>query len=154
MSAAPAVAHEPRATRRVASDLLGPIDVEPERVLTFAAGLYGFPECTEFVLVPADLDALYWLQSANMSAVAFLTADPFHFFPSYAIDLSAADSADLGHPAAHEITLLAIVTLGTGTSLPTINLQAPLAIHTGAGCGKQLLIQGRAYGPREPLVLG
>ena len=97
--------------QRVSSDLLGTLAVAAEAVFTFEAGLFGFPECRRFALVPAGRPGLYWLQSLEHTALAFLLADPFPHFPDYAVELGAADRAELGVHEAGEVAVLCVVTL-------------------------------------------
>jgi flagellar assembly factor FliW len=147
MSSSAAIAYSPGMI--IPSDLLGPLTVSEEEVVQFPAGLYGFPECQRFVVVPAEREGLYWLQSLDHAALAFLLADPFAFFDGYSVDLAPTDLAELQATESSEIGLLAIVTLPrTRHERPTANLQGPLAIHLGAQRGKQLAIAESEFGVR------
>ncbi|HEY0969498.1 MAG TPA: flagellar assembly protein FliW [Gemmatimonadales bacterium] len=155
-NAALALADEPRATTSsspssvtVPSEVLGELAVPADSVLTFPTGLFGFPECRRFALVPAGRDGLYWLQSLEHSTLAFLLADPFQFFRGYAVELTAGDRLELGAQGAADVAILAIVTLpqGRGTQ-PTANLQGPLALNLRAGIGRQLAIANGDWGVR------
>lgn len=138
----------------VQSDLLGPLDAEPEELIFFPGGMFGFPECRIFVLVPASRDGLYWLQSADHGTLAFLLADPFVFFADYQVELSPADRAELQVAAPADVVILAIVTLPRSREdLPTANLQGPIAINLTARRAKQLALADSGFGIREPLKL-
>jgi flagellar assembly factor FliW len=134
---------------KIQSDLLGPLTVAEEDVVHFSAGLYGFPECQRFVVVPAEREGLYWLQSLDHATLAFLLADPFAFFPEYAVELTPMDLAELKASESSEIAILAIVTLPrTKRERPTANLQGPLALHLRGQRGKQLAIAESEFGVR------
>ena len=93
---APFAATHDRATLPLASDLLGTLTVKTQDLVRFPDGLYGFPQCRDFALLPAPRAGLYWLQSAEYSALAFVLVDPFEFFPGFRIELSSADLSRLG----------------------------------------------------------
>jgi len=152
MSLNAALAFEPSMT--VHSDLLGPLTVAPEDVVRFPSGLFGFPECREFVLVPGSREGTYWLQSVEHGTLAFLLVDPFLFFDDYAVDLGAADRAELEVEEASDVMVLTIVTLPrTRREPPTTNLQGPLALNLRSRKGKQVAISERDLGLRVPVDL-
>jgi flagellar assembly factor FliW len=158
MTSSAALAIVPDALRMIVdSDLLGSLSIEPGALITFPAGLLGLPECRTFALVAAAREGMFWLQSAEHSALTFLLVDPFVFFPGYAVDLQPADLAELGggrHAAASQIAVLAIVTLpGSRDELPTANLQGPLAIDLATRRGKQVVISDREFGVSCPVDL-
>ena len=75
----------------VQSDLLGTLTCEPEDIVEFPTGLFGFPDCHGFLLLPVGDDSgLYWLQSVDSTALAFLLVDPFRYFDGYAVDLTTS----------------------------------------------------------------
>src|SRR3954468_9233157 len=90
----------------VASDVLGPLTVGRAELLQFPQGLYGFPDCQSWVLVPTKRDGLFWLQSTESAPLAFLLVDPFTHFPGYAVDLSAADLTRVGTTQPSDIVVL------------------------------------------------
>ncbi len=140
-------------TITVISDLLGTVRVEASTVLTFPAGLLGFPECRSFVLLPSERAHLYWLQSVDYPALAFLMIDPFVFFPGYTVDLASADFAR-SSVAPDDVTVLAIVTLPQARSDdPTANLQGPVVIDTRSGEGHQVVISDGRHGIKETFQL-
>ena len=151
-NAALALAPEPNVT--VHSDLLGPLSVEPSQIISFPTGIYGFPECRTFVLLKANLEGTFWLQSVEYGTLAFLLVDPFHFFDGYHVDLSPADLARLGSSDPTHIAVLAITTLPRQRDEPcTANLQGPILIDMQGRRGQQAVFADGPYGTREPLTL-
>ena len=138
----------------VDSQLLGPLTVSENEIFFFPSGLFGFPECRSFVMVPAERTGFYWLQSVEHSALAFMLVDPFLFFEGYAVDLGFSERADLVVENADDAAVLAIVTLPRSASEPaTVNLQGPIALNLHARRGKQLVLQDNEYGVRCALDL-
>jgi flagellar assembly factor FliW len=138
----------------VASDVLGPLTVGRAELLQFPQGLYGFPECHGWVLVPTKREGLFWLQSTQHAPLAFLLVDPFTHFPGYAVDLSAADLARVDTSEPSEIVVLAVVTVGSRDGAPpTANLQGPVVLNMRARHGFQIVLSVEGYGTREPFSL-
>jgi flagellar assembly factor FliW len=131
----------------VESDLLGTLEVEASDVLSFASGLFGFPEAHDFVLLPASRESLYWLQSTEHSALTFLLVDPFVTFEEYGVELGAGDRRDLQIASESRVAILAIVRLPGAPGEPArANLQGPLAFNLDARRAKQLAIAESDYG--------
>lgn len=150
----PALAYAYPAPMIVHSDLLGPITVDADELLEFPQGLYGFPECRSFVLVPSERDGMYWLQSADYTPLAFLLVDPFLFFEEYVVDLPSTEMAELAADPDSNVAILAIVSLpGSRAEKPTANLQGPVAINLTGGRGKQIAISDSDFGVRCPFDL-
>ena len=146
-----AFAHDERVI--VPSDVLGPLTVAPAELLHFPQGLYGFPDCRSWVLVPTKRDGLFWLQSTEHAPLAFLLVDPFTHFPGYAVDLSAADLARVGTSEPSEIVVLAVVTVGSHGAPPTANLQGPVVVNMRERHGFQIVLSVEGYGVREPFAI-
>lgn len=156
-NAALALVDEAPATHTIAvtSDLLGTLAVAAESVFTFPAGMYGFPECRRFALLPAGREGLFWLQSLEHAPLIFLLADPFHFFPGYAVELSVGDRTELRATDAADVAVLCVVTLPrTRHEAPTANLQGPVALNFAAGLGRQLALSESRWGVRCELEIG
>jgi flagellar assembly factor FliW len=138
----------------VESALLGSITVPEESVYTLPAGLVGFERYTRFALVPSGREGVFWLQSLDEPALAFVLADPFRVAAGYAVELPDADVAAIGATRAEDVLLLAVVTLnGTPGGTPTANLRAPLAFNVPSRRGRQVVLPDDRYGTAEPLTL-
>ncbi len=145
---------EPAST--VASDLLGPVLAPRDAHYRFPAGLYGFNDFRDFVLIPAGRPGLYWLQSVENSALVFLLADPGHFFAHHELDVPAADLEALAgcHAPADEFAAFVVVTLGETRGAATANLQAPVALHTPSRTARQVVLNDGHQRVRVPLAVG
>lgn len=152
MSASAAAVTDDRLT--IASDLLGPLTIPANEIVRFPGGLYGFPECRTFALAPAAREGLFWLQSADYSALSFLLVDPFAWFPDYHIDVDDVDIARLGSNDPQHILVLAIVTMPSRVGDPcTANLHAPILFNVRDRHAHQSIRPDDGYGIREPFFL-
>jgi flagellar assembly factor FliW len=135
----------------VRSELLGQLEVSIEQVITFPHGIPGFPEGQKYALLPTGRDGVFWLQSADFSALSFLLVDPFQFFPGYYhIDLSDDDVARLGTTDPSRILFLSIVTLGAEVDQrATANLRAPLLVNLDLRIAHQSIRADEGFGVRE-----
>lgn len=142
-------------TLPIQSDLLGPLDVPLRSIFTFPTGIFGFPECRRFALVATGREGMFWLQSLDHTALAFLLADPFQHVADYGVELGAGDRLDLAVRDAGDVAILCIVTLPrTRAERPTMNLQGPVALNFAACLGRQLALGDTTWGTRCPLDLG
>lgn len=154
MNAFPATDPDTEARRTVSSELLGEIRVPEESVFHFPQGLYGFEDARSFVLIPAGREGLFWLQSADFSALAFLLVDPFRWVDNYNVDLPDAELVSLAPADAGDVAVLAIVTLPRNSEeRPTANLQGPVTLNVRKRVGRQIVIQDSVYDTRHELDL-
>lgn len=136
------------------SDVLGAVNIAPREIVRFPAGLYGFPECRAFALLPTPREGIFWLQSADFSALSFILVDPFAYFPGYHIELDDADITRLGTSEAQHILVLAIVTMPSAPGgMCTANLHAPVLFNIEARHAHQSIRPDDAYGFREPFAI-
>ena len=122
----------------VASQAIGTLQVPRQELIDFPAGIFGFPEARTWALLPTPRQGLFWLQSTDYSALAFLLVDPFLCFPGrYQIEVAPTELARLRTPSSHDVLVLAIVTMPShqGESC-TANLQAPVLfnLHDRQAC--------------------
>jgi len=129
----PATADSSFATR-----LFGRISVAPEAIISFADGLPGFAEARQFALLAAAAAGLYWLQSLDEPALAFLL-----------VELRL-----IGEPVALlDGEQFAIVTLPATDRTATANLQAPVMVNRSTQQGRQLIRTDATPGTAVPIDL-
>lgn len=113
------------------SHLFGTLTVPRHDIIVFTDGLPGFELCRRFTLLPTSAAGLYWLQSVEEPALAFLVVESRRIAPS----------AWPEHPSA-----LAIVTLPAGPGPATANLQAPILVDPVRITGRQVIAPESAWG--------
>lgn len=132
-----------------------PAPADGNGVFHFEHGLFGFPECRSFVLVPAPRDGFYWLQSTEHEALCLLVADPFPLFRGYSVDLPDLDAAELGVTAPDQVAVLVTVTLPDAPGRAGMaNLQGPIILNTAGRRGRQVVLHRATWSVREPVYLG
>lgn len=136
----------------VESHILGKLNVPAEECFDFPQGVFGFPACKRFALLPAERANFFWLQSVDCGSLAFLLVDPFALVDGFYADLNEGDLLPLKAGTGTDIGLMSIVTLPTGfEETPTANLQGLLAFNFKRRIGRQVIIQNSEYGIRWPL---
>lgn len=140
----------------VESTRFGPLEVSDDEVIDFGPGLLGFSEASTYLVVEIPDQAHYcWLQSCEMPELAFLVTRPWEFFPDYEIDVpdEIQEQIALSDPSDSDIFLLLTVHRDGEEPLAfTANLLGPIVINTQSRQARQLVLDSKRYGTREPLV--
>lgn len=116
-----------------------PLEISPDKVITFPEGLPGFEDCKRFGLFEQDKDGiLFTLQCLDQPGVAFTVADPAIFGFRYDMPLSDENVAALGLAPEDEVAVAVMVFKGEGEKAGiNANLTAPLLINLRAHVGLQ-----------------
>ncbi|MGB9885468.1 MAG: flagellar assembly protein FliW [Moorellales bacterium] len=138
---------------RVETERFGALEIEEQEILRFPFGLPGFEHLKEFFLLPVPRNpAFVWLQAVTEPAVAFLLADPFLFFPDYAVDLGESEVAALKAGGPEELSVYVVVTIPPeGVREMTANLLAPIVLNLRSRLGLQVILDGSGYTTRHRL---
>ena len=135
----------------VETSRFGAVEVDAERVITFARGILGFPKYRQYVLIQPEADStFYWLQSVEAADLAFVVTDPLLFVPDYQVPLREETRQDLGLADLSEASVLVIV--NKVGDLLTANLQGPLVIHATTRAAAQVVISEKKYQTRHPIL--
>jgi len=133
----------------------GEVQVNPERLISFQHGLFGFRDCTEFGLAKlpnVENTPLLLLQCTNQPAIAFLVADP----AVLGLEIKPEDRAEaLRETKMTEgsTQLMCIITLyDNGDSYYlTANLKAPVLIDSAARTGVQFILSNKSYSTQHKI---
>jgi flagellar assembly factor FliW len=125
---------------KVATKAYGPIEVDERQRISFPLGLLGFEPLKEYVLLDAERQPFYWLQSLDVEQVAFIVINPFLFRPDYEMDIDDDDLRDIGLSGPEKALIFAVVTLPPDGGPMTANLQGPLVINRDTRTGKQAVL--------------
>ena len=135
----------------VETSRFGTVEVDDQRVITFAKGLLGFPNHKRFVLIqPNDEGYFFWLQAVDAPELAFVVTDPSLFISDYRVPLRPDHADSLGIDTLDDAQVLVIV--NKRGSMLTGNLQGPLVIHADRRIGEQLVLADRRFHTRVPLL--
>ncbi|MFB4165215.1 flagellar assembly protein FliW [Alteribacillus sp. JSM 102045] len=131
---------------------LGEVEVQREDIYTFEQGLPAFEEETSFVLLPfSKEDVFFILQSLNTPELAFVIANPFHFFNDYQVKLSDNLIEQLDIEKEEDVAIFSVLTLQEPFSETTANLQAPIVLNIAGKKGKQFVMSESGYQTKHSL---
>ncbi|MDR1956496.1 MAG: flagellar assembly protein FliW [Treponema sp.] len=125
---------------KVTTKAYGLIEVDDRQKITFSQGLLGFAAYKEYVLLDAERQPFYWLQSVELEDIAFILINPFLFRPDYEITLDTEELLEIGLADPSKALILAIVTIPPEGGLMTANLQGPLVINRETRVGMQTVL--------------
>lgn len=130
---------------KVETYLYGSVEVNPETVITFPAGLVGFENAKRYMLVHEEVKGglpSFTLQSIDEPGLAFQIVDPTAMGFNYELVLSDAENALLQTPEAEDVAVMLIMFKQEGEKggiQPSI--RAPLLINTRARVGIQKIME-------------
>jgi flagellar assembly factor FliW len=127
----------------------GDHEIPADRVLSFPAGLVGFPSARRFALLePARADSPFrCLVCLDVPELGFVVCEPEALWPGYLAEVPLPDGAQVA-----DVVGLAIVTIPGDPTAMTANLMAPLVIHCATRTGWQLVLDTGRYAVRQPLL--
>ncbi|MEC5422857.1 flagellar assembly protein FliW [Virgibacillus sp. C22-A2] len=125
---------------------LGEVEIDKSKAIQFPAGLPGFIEETEFVLLDLPETRIFQvLQSTNSVNTAFIVTNPYHIYRDYAFDLDSSLLEALQIKNEEDVVVLTIVTLRNPFNKSTLNLKAPVILNSTTKQGKQFIINADDY---------
>jgi flagellar assembly factor FliW len=141
-------------TYTITSPAVGTIDVSGDAIMRFISPLWGFPDRTEYALLPAARQGLWWLLSVQEPHTTFVLADPFVGHPDYAIDLGDAEREALQIAQPTDALALVMVALPMTPAEPvTGNFRAPIVFNISQGVAQQVVNRDERHSLREPMNL-
>jgi flagellar assembly factor FliW len=125
---------------KVATKAYGLIDIDEHQKITFPNGLLGFETLRDYVLLDAERQPFYWLQSVDVEQTAFILINPFLFRPDYEANIDNDELAFINIADPRAALIFAVVTIPAGGSPITANLQGPLVINRDTRRGLQVVL--------------
>jgi flagellar assembly factor FliW len=125
---------------RVKTKAYGELDVDERQLVRFPAGLLGFEHFKDYVLLDARQKPFFYLQSLDVTELAFILIDPFLFRADYQIDVNDEALGDIGVVAPEEVLVFAIVTVPGDGGAATANLMGPVIINKTNRRGMQAVL--------------
>ena len=137
---------------KVATKAYGLIEVNEHQKIIVPDGLFGFETLTEYVLLDADRQPFYWLQSLEVEQVAFVLVNPFLFRPDYEVNISNDELAGIGIRSPEKALIFSIVTIPPDGSPMTANLQGPLVINRDTRTGRQSVLSDARWKTKHDIM--
>jgi flagellar assembly factor FliW len=136
---------------KVKTKAYGPVEVDEQQRITFSQGLYGFETLKEYVLLDAEPQPFYWLQSIDAEEVAFVLINPFLFRPDYEMDIDNDSLLPIGITDPAKALIFSIVTIPADGPM-TANLQGPLVINRESKRGCQAVLTDSRWKTKHDIV--
>ncbi|MDN4620372.1 flagellar assembly protein FliW [Paenibacillus sp. PsM32] len=124
-----------------------------ENNYTFPKGIPGFPEFTEYQVIP-QYESFSLLQSVDNELVGFIVVDPFIFYPTYEFELPKDVQEELHIESEDQVAIRCIVTWNSVPEQITINLVAPIIFNINEQEAKQIILQTTSYTTKHSLYAG
>ena len=138
---------------KVDTTRFGTLDIADEEVLEFPEGLIGFENCTRYAIVDRlEGKPVWWLQSLDRPAVAFILTDPIAVVPQYRPQISRGDLDELGLATLDEAELHVMLVVPQDPKEITANLLGPLVINPRKRLGKQVVLHNSTYSAAHRLI--
>jgi flagellar assembly factor FliW len=137
---------------KVATKAYGLIDVDERQKIIFPQGLFGFEDLTDYLLLDAERQPFYRLQSIDAEQVAFVLVSPFLFRPDYEVNISNEELAEIGIISPEKALIFSIVTIPPDGSPMTANLQGPLIINRDTRTGKQAVLADNRWKTKHDIM--
>ncbi|MDR0562387.1 MAG: flagellar assembly protein FliW [Spirochaetaceae bacterium] len=137
---------------QVKTKAYGLIDVDERQKLMFAQGLFGFEPYKEYILLDAERQPFYWLQSVDCEEVAFVLINPFQFRPDYEVDIDNEELSGIGITDPEKVLVFAIVTIPPDGGPMTANLLGPLVINRDTRQGRQVVLSDPCWKTKHDVI--
>ncbi|MDR0685106.1 MAG: flagellar assembly protein FliW [Spirochaetaceae bacterium] len=137
---------------KVVTKAYGTIDVSEKQKILFPSGLFGFESLKDYVMLDAEQQPFFWLQSAESAAVAFIMISPFLWRPDYELNLVDEELSDIGLSSPEAALVFSIVTIPPDGEPMTANLQGPIVINRDTRLGKQLILNDPRWKTKHDIM--
>ena len=131
----------------------GPITYEPEDVLDFPNGLFGFEKERQFLLLPfsGSQGNMLCLQSVAAPSPAFILMNPFSLKPDYAPVLSPEELKVMGVSESYELCYYVMCVAREPVGESTVNLRCPVVVNPDLRRACQVILDTQDYHMRHRL---
>jgi len=124
--------------------------VEQDSQFTFAKGIPGFQEISQYTIVEYD-NLFSVLQAVDQPEIGFIIVDPFQIHSDYQIELPEEVINELNITSEDQVVIRNIVSWNEDPEKRTVNLVAPLVFNLINHQARQIILQNPAYMIRHPL---
>ena len=136
---------------KIATKAYGLIEVDERQKITFPQGLLGFETYKNFILLDAERQPFFWLQSMEDENVAFILINPFIFRPDYELNIDNEELKPIGISDPRSALIFSIVTILPNSPM-TANLQGPLVINRETCQGIQAVLVDPSYRTKHDIM--
>ena len=137
---------------KVATKAYGLIEVGEDHKITFPQGLLGFENYKDYVLLDAEQQPFYWLQSVDEEHIAFVLVNPFLFRHDYEMNIDNEELHPIGINDPGKAVIFAIVTIPPNNGVMTANLQGPIIINRENRKGIQAVLTDSRWKTKHDII--
>ena len=137
---------------KVDTKALGLIEVDEKQKVTLPAGLLGFEDFKDYVILDAEHQPFYWLQSINVQEIAFILINPFLFRKDYEVNISNEEQAEIGLTSPENALIFVIVTIPQDGGPMTANLQGPIVLNKQNMTGMQEILSDIKWRTKHDII--
>ena len=137
---------------KVLTKAYGQIEVNEGQKIHFPQGILGFESFKDYVLLDAERQPFYWLQSLDVENIAFVLINPFLFRPDYEMNIENEDLVPIGIIDPAKALIFSIVTILADGSPMTANLQGPLVINRDNRLGIQAVLTDSRWKTKHDII--
>ena len=134
---------------RIQTKIFGEIDIDEEKILHFTNGIIGFPDLKDFALMydaeKGEKSNIRWLQSLQEPAFAMPVLDPLSVKPDYNPEVEDELLKPIGELNPDEMLVLVTLTVPKDITKMSVNLCAPIVIHTESRKACQIIVDDEKY---------
>jgi len=132
----------------------GLIEIDERQHIHFPAGILGFENLRDYVLLDALQQPFYWLQSMDVHEIAFVLIEPNIFRPDYQPDVSPLELEEIElSPEDKENSLIfSIVTIPENQEEMTANLQGPIILNRKLHIARQCISENDKWKTRHKIM--
>jgi flagellar assembly factor FliW len=131
---------------KIKTTRFGEIDVKEEEFIVMKGSILGFEHLKRFVLLQNNAKTpLWWFQSVDDPAVAFVVVNPLIIKPDYAPAFGEGDLEMLDIKKDKDIAVLSIVSVRSNPFKVTANLRAPILINAEKRTAGQIVLENSDY---------
>jgi len=129
----------------------GEVEYDPTSILHFPAGLIGFPNLRQFVVMPNKKEGpLFWIQSIDDPSFALVLTDPTNFFLDYLVAPDRVERQHLHIDEDDPCFVLTVVTVPPNQEI-SLNLAAPILFSPKSNRAMQVILEDAKYNSKTPL---
>jgi len=137
---------------KVDTKAFGPIEIDERQKVKIPQGLFGFDDLRDYVLLDAEHQPFFWLQSVDSQEIAFILINPFLFRPDYEANITNEELAEIGITSPDNVLIFVIVTIPQDGGPMTANLQGPIIINKETMTGMQAVLSDAKWRTKHDII--
>ena len=137
---------------KVDTKAFGLVEIDEKQKVKIPLGLFGFEDFTEYVLLDAEHEPFFWLQSTDEKEIAFVIINPFLFRKDYEANVTNEELAEIGIKSAESALVFVIVTIPQDGGNMTANLQGPIIINKESMTAMQAILSDPKWKTKHDII--